>query len=163
MPLWFSLQYAYIDRTTEGLGYKPEDIHTEALDKSLMQWAGRLMLNHLEREFSPPDEWHIERMVFDHSKDVAESRVPVWSGDMSPEVRYAIKANLESSSSENETYKACRVAAMDQDEFAARIAQARYKGSTTLTLSLEGLMELPPEIGSLPRLRTLCVIALANG
>ena len=63
----------------------------------------------------------------------------------------------------DKSIKACRVAAMDQDEFAARIAQARYKGSTTLTLSFEGLMELPPEIGNLPCLRTLCVIALANG
>ena len=56
MLLWFSLQYAYINRTTEGLGYKPEDIHTESLDKSLMEWTGRLMPNHLEREFNPPYE-----------------------------------------------------------------------------------------------------------
>ena len=44
---------------------------------------------------------------------------------------------------------------MDQDELAARIAQAGDEGSTTLDLSGEGLKYLPPEIGNLTSLTEL--------
>ena len=44
---------------------------------------------------------------------------------------------------------------MDQDELAARIAQAGDEGSTTLDLSGEGLKYLPPEVGNLTGLEEL--------
>ena len=44
---------------------------------------------------------------------------------------------------------------MDQDELAARIAQAGDEGWTTLDLSGEGLENLPAEIGNLTALTEL--------
>ena len=44
---------------------------------------------------------------------------------------------------------------MYQDELAARIAQARDEGPTTLDLSSEGMEYLPPEIGNLTGLTEL--------
>ena len=75
MLLWFSLQYSDLERTALSLGYEPEYIFSDVLDRDLMEWTGRVPQKYPGDYI--PDEIGLEEWVYHWFKDISEGRKPM--------------------------------------------------------------------------------------